>query len=103
MTSAVVAAVFGFGMNANAKSAASEPASHSHSADSYTAHPKKDELGRTVHQPEGFADYEGDVHLDSDGRATYIPHMEDAALDNNIGSPQAFDHSMDNVNTPRVK
>ncbi len=108
LTSAVVAAVFGFGMDANAehaggKTAAHTPGLHSHIGSSFKAYPKKDDRGEVKYQPETYKDYKGDVSVDADGRAYVSPHWDDKAMDDEVGSPMGSDDRYDPRNAPTVK
>ena len=94
LTSAVIAAVFGLGVDANAKWVSGKSdgriatSVHSHLVDAYPeAFPKKDERGRTMYQPESFRGYTGKVYTDPVGRSYLESHMKDAPMDNMIGSP----------------
>lgn len=107
LTSAVVAAFFGFGMDANAehagKTAAHTPQAHSHLQDAFADYPRKDARGHTEYQPEVFEEMDFEVFVDADGRASYSGHWEDKGMDDEVGSPMGLEDRYDNSNTPTVK
>lgn len=108
LTSAAVAAFFGFGMDANAeyaggKTAAHTPPAHSHLQDAYADYPRKDDNDHTKYQPDTYKDYKADVYVDAEGRAFHNPHWEDKAMDDEVGSPMGLHDRYDNPNTPTVK
>jgi hypothetical protein len=108
LTSAAVAAFFGFGMDANAeyaggKTAAHTPAAHSHLTDAFEDYPRKDASGHTTYQSEVFEEMDSEVFVDADGRASYYNHWEDSAMEKEVGSPMGLEDRYDNPNTPTVK
>lgn len=108
LTSAVVAAFFGLGMDANAetiagKTAASAPAAHSHLQDAFADYPRKDDYDHTKYQSDTYKDYKADAYVDAKGRAYHTPHWEDKGMDDEVGSPMGLNDRYDNVNTPTVK